>query len=133
MEIYVGRREVDKFAIILFKENVLEPIKRFIKSLVSKIKYQLFVDIKFSHHMNYTFEQSRSITDIRKEIMAEIRDRVDIFDITLSWTDICLFLVCFTVFLKAFWYRQNYLTKDKYDNVYITFTMRDIEVSKSLV
>ncbi|XP_055341806.1 DC-STAMP domain-containing protein 2-like [Paramacrobiotus metropolitanus] len=108
-------------------ENILEPIKKLVKTLVAKIKYQLYVKIAFSHHMNYTLEQSKSVTDIRKDIMDEIRQRVDIFDLTLEWTDVVLFLIIFTIVWKAFWYRQRYLTQDRYDNIYITFTVRDID------
>ena len=100
-----------------------------VKGLVEKIKVQLYVDLKFQHHMNYTFEQSRSITDIRKEIMKEIRDRVDIFDFAIDVADIALFFVFFLLVFKAWTYRYKYLVRDRYDNAYITFTVRDIDVS----
>jgi hypothetical protein len=99
-----------------------------VKGLVEKIKVQLYVDLRFEHHMNYTFEQSKSVTDVRKEIMKEIRERVDLFDFAIELSDVALFLVFFLLIFKAWSYRHKYLTKDRFDNAYITFTVRDIDV-----
>ncbi|OQV13042.1 DC-STAMP domain-containing protein 2 [Hypsibius exemplaris] len=112
-------------------DTILEPIKAVIKNLVNKIKQQLYVDLKFDHHMNYTFEQSKSITDVRKEIMKEIRSRVDFFDFAVELSDVALFMVFFMLVFKAWTYRYKYLVHDRFDNAYITFTVRDIDERRS--
>lgn len=107
---------------------IIGPIKRMIKKVVQRVKKEVYVKLIFEHHMNYTFEQSKSMLDIRKEVMKEIKERVDFFDFTIELSDIALFFVFSMIIFKSWNYRRLYLTRDRYDNGYITFTVRDIDV-----
>ncbi|ENN78198.1 hypothetical protein YQE_05350, partial [Dendroctonus ponderosae] len=107
--------------------SVVGVIIRKIKIFVRHIKTMFYVRIKFAHSFEYKTISSKSLKDIAKEIVAEIKDRsrgiVAFFNFMTSAS--MLFLM-YLVFQVAY-YRFKYLTSERYDNIYINQYFREID------
>ncbi|XP_066142810.1 DC-STAMP domain-containing protein 2-like [Euwallacea fornicatus] len=107
--------------------SVVGVIIRKMKTFVRHIKTMFYVKIRFSHSFKYKTVSSKSVTQIAKEIVAEIKDRSR--DIVAFFNFMTLASLLFFVYLifEVAYYRFKYLTSERFDNVYITKYFRDID------
>ena len=75
-------------------------------------------DIIIEHRFNYSMNQSRSYTEVKEAIMAEITAAVSGYSGILSVVDNVMMVTVFYVFIKAWKYRRGYLTKDGWGAAY---------------
>ncbi|XP_030764756.1 uncharacterized protein LOC115888990 isoform X2 [Sitophilus oryzae] len=113
--------------------SVVGVVIRKVKTFVRHIKTMFYVRIKFSHSFKYETKASKSLTEIAKEIVAEIKYRskgiVAFFNLMTS--AVMLFFL-YMVFQTAY-YRIRYLTSERFDNIYITKNFRDIDRRRSKI
>ncbi|XP_054713566.1 DC-STAMP domain-containing protein 2-like [Uloborus diversus] len=109
------------------KSGIIEPIKQQIKTFARYMYNQFYVNITFIHYYNYSIEQSKSFEDIREDISAEVKERTEQIFGWIDWSDFFMSFMFLMVIFKAYLYRIRYLSADHYDNVYITFMLRDMD------
>ncbi|XP_050305805.1 uncharacterized protein LOC126742959 isoform X2 [Anthonomus grandis grandis] len=113
--------------------SVVGVIIKKVKNFVRHIKTMFYVRIKFSHSFKFQTVASKSIKDIAKEIVAEIKDRskgvVAFFNIMTSAS---MMFFIWLIFQVAY-YRIKYMTSEKFDNIYITHYFREIDQRRAKV
>ncbi|KAK7484477.1 hypothetical protein BaRGS_00024233 [Batillaria attramentaria] len=87
-------------------------------------------DLVVSSVEKATTGTSRSYTEVKDAIMAEIKAKIESFSGVMSVLDNVMMLTVFTIFTKAWSYRTRYLTKDKYDNYYITEYVHEMDARR---
>ncbi|XP_071942429.1 DC-STAMP domain-containing protein 2-like [Antedon mediterranea] len=88
--------------------------------MVNEIKDEFYVEIKLKHSFTMDNTLSRSVGNITGGMIDEIKSRTKQFRFVLRIINQLLTLTFIWLFVKAAMYRKKYLTKDKFDNWYIT-------------
>ncbi|XP_035232226.1 LOW QUALITY PROTEIN: DC-STAMP domain-containing protein 2-like, partial [Stegodyphus dumicola] len=110
-----------------FVGNISVSLVPEVKTFARNIYNQFYVNVTFVHYYNYSLEQSKSFEEIRVDIANEIRERTEWLTNVVDWADFSLVFVLVFLFIKAHLYRIRYLTADHFDNVYISFYIKDID------
>ncbi|CAG9828968.1 unnamed protein product [Diabrotica balteata] len=113
------------------KDSIIGVVIRKIKGFVRHIRTMFYVRIKFSHSFSFETKSSKSITEISKAIVQEIKDRTktvaaafQVFTSTAS-----LFFIFMIV--KVIVYRYRFLTSDSFDNKFITEDFFKIDLRRA--
>ncbi|XP_066262197.1 uncharacterized protein [Euwallacea similis] len=107
--------------------SVVGVIIRKIKTFVRHIKTMFYVRIRFSHSFKYKTVSSKSVTQIAKEIVAEIKDRSRNIVAFFNFMTLTSMLFFMYLIFQVVYYRFRYLTSERFDNVYITKYFREID------
>ncbi|CAH1790156.1 unnamed protein product [Owenia fusiformis] len=115
--------------------HIMKTVKKFfvdevggrINKAVHDVYEMFYVNVTLVYHYNLTTEQTKSFTDIRDDILAEVRSRTDTMMKVLNIANTAMAFMILWLFVKAILYRKKYLTQDKFDNFYLTFNLRDID------
>ncbi|XP_070546394.1 DC-STAMP domain-containing protein 2-like [Ptychodera flava] len=95
--------------------------------VLDELEKQFYVDFDLSHNFTVNKDVSKTVSEITQGIAQEIEQRTRVFRLVLAWASRGLALTLIWLFLKAYFYRRNYLCKDKYDNCYITSMFVEID------
>ncbi|KAF8795729.1 DC-STAMP domain-containing protein 2 [Argiope bruennichi] len=122
-------RIVDLLCLIskAIKIGIIEPLKEQFKNFARQMYNEFYVNVTFVHYYNYSLEQSKSFQEIRGDIQEEIKHRMDWLTAFIDWTNLGMAFFFLLLIFNACVYRIRYLTADHFDNVYITFHVRDID------
>ncbi|CAH1169930.1 unnamed protein product, partial [Phaedon cochleariae] len=111
-------------------DSIIGVVIRKVKGFVRHIRTMFYVRIKFSHSFHFETNSSKSIAEISKGIVHEIKDR------TRTITAIFQFLtsgaVLFFVFMvvRVTMYRHKFLTKNSFDNKFLSKDFHDIDMRR---
>ncbi|XP_062549952.1 DC-STAMP domain-containing protein 2 isoform X2 [Armigeres subalbatus] len=99
---------------------IVDEIERRLEKFIHDIQVMFFVEVDFDHSFEFKTNFSKNYSEIATDITKEIKHRsryiftiLNIFTIVSS-----LFLIC--VVIRAVRYKMKYLTRDRFDNVYIS-------------
>ncbi|KAL4229574.1 DC-STAMP domain-containing protein 1 [Mactra antiquata] len=107
-----------------FSSEVLDDAR---SALENAVQY-FDVDIEVSGYYRGTVNTSKQISGIQKEIEDDIGAKVNIFHTVSSIILKCLPLpLLVLIIIQSFWYLRSYLSKDGYDNVYITTQFKKLD------
>lgn len=65
------------------------------------------------NYFNYTMNQSRSYTEVKNAILADISRRLSVLSAVLTVVDNVMMVTITFVFIKAWFYRKHYLSSDR--------------------
>lgn len=91
------------------------------------------VDIKVEGNFNTDTNSSKDTDTIQHEVKYDIESKVSSFQDVMKFTQYILSASVFLMFLQAFLYFRNYMSKDGYDNNYITQGFMDLDKQKDEV
>ena len=80
---------------------------------ISDLKEMFWFEIDIQRRFHYNMNQSRSYSEVKDAIMAEITAKVSGYTSMLSILDNVMMISVFYVFTKALRYRRGYLTRDR--------------------
>jgi hypothetical protein len=80
---------------------------------IADLRDMFYFSINIERRYSYNMNQSRSYTEVRQAIMAEVSEAVSKFSGVLAVVDNVMMITIFYVFYKAWRYRKSYLTKDR--------------------
>ncbi|KAH3769099.1 hypothetical protein DPMN_170346 [Dreissena polymorpha] len=107
----------------LITKNISFPSIKVLKDAEAMFYFKVTLDYKF----NYTIDTTRSFKDIKADIRKEIQSYVSTLLKTIGIFKNMLLVSLIFVVVGAIVYRSRYLSKDRFDNRYITFTVRDLD------
>ncbi|XP_062576153.1 DC-STAMP domain-containing protein 2-like [Saccostrea cucullata] len=85
----------------------------------------------FNVTLNYTYEynatQSKSYTEVKDGILKDVNERLSGYVFVLGLLKNVMMVSLIFVVIKALIYKKKFQTNDKFDNIYITFKLRDVE------
>ncbi|KAL5019782.1 hypothetical protein ScPMuIL_002674 [Solemya velum] len=114
---------------------ITEAIKYLIESEIGKrvsgaiydIYEMFYFDINLHYHYSLNMTQTKSYGQVKEDIITDIKTRLESFHRAMEYVqDILLITVTFVV-VKAVLYRHKFLTKDGFDNVYISMRVKEID------
>ncbi|XP_052098978.1 DC-STAMP domain-containing protein 2-like [Mytilus californianus] len=109
------------------KNLVVDKIVKPVESAIFDIKMMFYFNVTINYHYEFNMTQSKSYTQVRKDIMNEVKERLGSFSEVMSvMTNVMLLTIIF-VFIKAVIYRQKYLSSDKFDNYYLTYKVQEVD------
>ncbi|KAI0233286.1 hypothetical protein LSAT2_016464 [Lamellibrachia satsuma] len=107
----------------IFIERITPRLQMAVRNVVGMFDFGVDLDYHYSLQLN----QSKTFEDIREDIDAEVAERLAFVETLKTWSNLLLLWTIGYVLLKATLYRFKYLTRDYFDNVYITHTVELID------
>ncbi|KAK3741414.1 hypothetical protein RRG08_011190 [Elysia crispata] len=109
------------------KNLILQKVARPVVSKIRNVREMFYFNVSIDYHYVYTMNQSRPYSEVRRAIMDEVNAKLSIVHIIQVLLDN---VMCFTLLLvvfKAVLYRRKFLTKDNFDNFYVTKRLYEVE------
>ncbi|XP_052817975.1 DC-STAMP domain-containing protein 2-like [Mya arenaria] len=114
---------------------IVDAIRRLLESAIDlptqrvlkDAEEMFYFNVSLNYTFNYTFSQSRSYKQIKEDISREIHAHLDMFVDAIGVFRNVMVLTALFVIIKAVMYRQRWLSNDRFDNIHITFTVRDLD------
>ncbi|XP_065088045.1 DC-STAMP domain-containing protein 2-like [Ochlerotatus camptorhynchus] len=101
-------------------DNIVEAIEQKLQAFIHKIQVMFRVKVDFDHAFEFTTNSSKNYSQITNEITREINERskllfslFNVFTVVSSFCFVC-------VIIRSVRYKMKYLTKDSFDNFYIS-------------
>ncbi|XP_025077532.1 DC-STAMP domain-containing protein 2-like isoform X2 [Pomacea canaliculata] len=109
------------------KTLVVDTIKEATIGTVMDLHEMFYFNVTMKNYFNYTMNQSRSYTEVKNAILADISRRLSVLSAVLTVVDNVMMVTITFVFIKAWFYRKHYLSSDSYDNYYVTSLLYEID------
>ncbi|XP_078666763.1 DC-STAMP domain-containing protein 2-like [Branchiostoma floridae x Branchiostoma belcheri] len=88
--------------------------------VMENLEHQFYFDVDIFHNYTLIKDVSKSGKEIREEIMQEIKGRTETFRKMIRAVSNVMVITFLVLYIKAASYRRKYMTKDRFDNLYIT-------------
>ncbi|ESP05583.1 hypothetical protein LOTGIDRAFT_103236 [Lottia gigantea] len=111
---------------------VVDEIGAPIKAAIHDVEKMFYFNVSMEYHYNLTMVQSKSYDDVKRDIMNDVKSRLSVLDQAITGAESIMMFTFLLVFVRAMLYRWKYLTKDKYDNTYMTETIKYIDNKRKL-
>ncbi|XP_053401541.1 DC-STAMP domain-containing protein 2-like isoform X2 [Mercenaria mercenaria] len=95
--------------------------------VLSSAQEMFYFNVSIKYHFNYTLTQSKKYSEIKEDISKEIMSYLDNFILVIRLVRNVMVITIAFILIKALIYRSQWLSNDRYDNIYITFTVRDLD------
>ncbi|XP_014092757.2 DC-STAMP domain-containing protein 2 [Bactrocera oleae] len=118
--------------VVFFDDTVLATIMDKLREFTDEIKNMFDVTVTFDHDFSFTTVASRNLSDVGKDIMAEIHWRMANFFLIFGFLDIIGGILCVMVIMKALYFKMKYLHQPGYDNHYLTKDFIEIDEQRKL-
>ncbi|XP_041370273.1 DC-STAMP domain-containing protein 2-like [Gigantopelta aegis] len=82
-----------------------------------------YFNVTLEYHYNFTTHQSKTFGQVRDDIVGEVKAKLDKMNRFLAFTDNIMMYMVLMVVVRSVLYRTRYLSKDNFDNRYITSNM----------
>nr|XP_039249116.1 DC-STAMP domain-containing protein 2-like isoform X1 [Styela clava] len=105
------------------KKLVTDPVKNSLQMMRRLFFFGVHFDHEFEFHMN----TSKSAKQIRDDILKEVKGKFGYINDILYWTRFITIFSSFIVVAKAAMYRKKYLTRNDFDNCYITAQFKHLD------
>ncbi|KAJ8303057.1 hypothetical protein KUTeg_019453 [Tegillarca granosa] len=141
------------FIAAFIKNFVVGSLARPFRNAISEVYDIFYFNVSIYYKFSFNATQSRTYSEVKDDILKEVEERLGNFTSFLNFVDyFMMFAVVFILIkspenqkqkkvliivlvnrniylkvLKALVYRYKYLTKDSFDNVYLTFKVQDID------
>ncbi|XP_070169409.1 uncharacterized protein [Polyergus mexicanus] len=112
-------------------DTIVDAVRKKIKKFTRHIKAMFYVKVKFSHSFHFETNQSKTIEDISTGIITEVRSRTDRFLAVFDWMSFMATFFILFMLLRIVHYRHKWLTKDRFDNRYLTDDLRTIDLIRT--
>ncbi|KAG0419904.1 hypothetical protein HPB47_003805 [Ixodes persulcatus] len=113
------------------KVQVIDRIERAMKRFLERAYTAFYVNITVTHEYNYSLEFSRSPSEVRGEIVRELRARVAVFTGIFRLLSNGVFLAVLYVVYTATQYHFRYLREEDFDNYYVTWMVVAVDKSRA--
>ncbi|XP_071944054.1 DC-STAMP domain-containing protein 2-like [Antedon mediterranea] len=114
-----------------FGRAIVDDVGDAIQHISNKINDVFQTDIHFEAHWDTKRNASKSAAGIARAVRQELEETFNIFDTAVLFADRLLALSVVYVLYRAYLYHKLYLTKDRFDNFYITKEFRDLDVKRT--
>uniref|UniRef100_A0A1A9VJ91 Dendritic cell-specific transmembrane protein-like domain-containing protein n=1 Tax=Glossina austeni TaxID=7395 RepID=A0A1A9VJ91_GLOAU len=98
-----------------------------LKEFANEVKRLFDVSITFDHDFYFKTTSSKELSQIRDDIMKDIRKHMQTFILIFGWLDILSVLLMCLVIFKAIWFRMKYVRNPSYQNNFITIEFVQID------
>ncbi|XP_066270347.1 DC-STAMP domain-containing protein 2-like [Branchiostoma lanceolatum] len=88
--------------------------------VMENLEREFYFDVDIYHNYTLTKDFSKSGKEIREEILNEIKGRTETFRKCIGAVSNIMVITFLVLYLKAASYRRKFMTKDRFDNLYIT-------------
>ncbi|CAH1985245.1 unnamed protein product [Acanthoscelides obtectus] len=111
--------------------SIIGVVIRKVKIFVRHIKVMFYIRIRFSHSYKYQMNASKTMSDVSRDIMAEVKHRTETFRAIVKFLTSAAALFFMFIVFKVVYYRYRFLTSDAFDNKYITKQFREIDMARA--
>ncbi|XP_043285569.1 uncharacterized protein [Venturia canescens] len=112
-------------------DGVANAVGKRIKRFTKHMNAMFYVKLKFSHSFKFETNKSQTLSDVSTGIVTEIRSRTDRFLTVFDWMSIVTSFFIFITLLRVIYYRQKWLTNERFDNRYLTKDLRQIDLIRA--
>ncbi|KAJ8924160.1 hypothetical protein NQ315_006944 [Exocentrus adspersus] len=112
-------------------DSVVGVVIRKVKTFVRHIRTMFYVRIRFSHSFQFQTNTSRTMDEIAKEMVAEIKQRTQLLREIFQFMTSAATLFFLFVIIQVTYYRFRFLTSERFDNKYINKDFRDIDMRRA--
>ncbi|XP_018338244.1 PREDICTED: uncharacterized protein LOC108746157 [Trachymyrmex septentrionalis] len=112
-------------------DTIVNAVQEKIKRFTRHIKTMFYVKVKFSHSFHFETNQTKTIEDVSTGIITEIRARTDRFLAVFDWMSFVTTFFILFMLLRILHYRHKWLTRDRFDNHYLTDDLRTIDLIRT--
>ncbi|XP_033118910.1 DC-STAMP domain-containing protein 2-like [Anneissia japonica] len=114
-----------------FGRAVIDEVGQATEHIAEKIEEMFYTDIDFDVYWDSRRNSSRSAAGIASAIQSELEETFNLFDTAVLFTDRLLALSVVYLLYRAYQYHKLYLTKDRFDNFYITKQFRKLDKKRT--
>ncbi|XP_060563449.1 DC-STAMP domain-containing protein 2-like isoform X2 [Ruditapes philippinarum] len=97
------------------------------QKILSSAKEMFYFNVSIKYSFNYTMTQSKKYSQIKEDISKDIMSYLDNIILIVRVFRNAMVITATFILIKALIYRSKWLSNDRYDNIYITFTVRDLD------
>lgn len=108
-----------------------ETISSNIDFAMSDLYDMFYFNVTLDYHYSLSVNSSQTWDDVRESIQSEIESRLVLFDWAQDWSRYALLFTMTWLVVKALLYKHGFLTKDRYDNQYITSSLETLEEKRA--
>ncbi|XP_046414178.1 DC-STAMP domain-containing protein 2-like [Neodiprion virginianus] len=112
-------------------DSIIDVVRKKINKFTKHVKAMFYVKVKFSHSFHFETNQSKSISEVATGIVTEIRSRTDRFLTVFDWMTVVTSLFFLFMMLRVIYYRNKWLTNERFDNRYLTDDLREIDLRRA--
>ncbi|XP_072021162.1 DC-STAMP domain-containing protein 2-like [Amphiura filiformis] len=94
---------------------------------IDNLERQFYVEFDISHNFTFHANVSKTPSEIKDAIIGELDERTRTFRLVLGWCSRLLSITFLYLFIKAWRYRKKYLSRDKFDNIYVTAYLEKVD------
>ncbi|XP_067118589.1 DC-STAMP domain-containing protein 2-like [Centruroides vittatus] len=121
-----------------FADNVkavLKDIEKVVKNIVFKkaarsLEREFEVNISMIHVYNYSVEESKSVVEVKEDIMREVKKYTHWMTSLIELSDLAMLMFFAFLFISALKYQLWFRIKDKFDNYFLTFELRELDTQR---
>lgn len=111
--------------------NVAKKMKKLVTQSVDDslkmMRRLFFLGVHFDHEFEFHVNVSKSAKQIQDDILKEVKGKFGYVNDVLYWTRFITVMSTFIVVAKAAIYRKKYLTRNEFDNCYITAQFKHLD------
>ncbi|XP_059216473.1 DC-STAMP domain-containing protein 2 [Stomoxys calcitrans] len=108
-------------------ETIIDTVMKKLKSFNAEVRKLFDVSINFDHDFYFKTTSSKELSEIRRDIMRDIRKRLNTFVLIFGWLDVIGLLMFVLIVLKALYFRLKYIHNPGYQNTYISKEFLEID------
>ncbi|XP_023019209.2 DC-STAMP domain-containing protein 2 [Leptinotarsa decemlineata] len=111
-------------------DSIIGVVVRKVKGFVRHIRTMFYVRIKFSHSFHFETNSSKSVVEISREIVQEIKDRTKTVTAVFHFLTSAAMLFFIFMIVRVTYYRYKFLTTNSFDNKFITKDFHEIDMRR---
>ncbi|XP_034243105.1 DC-STAMP domain-containing protein 2-like [Thrips palmi] len=115
----------------LVTNAVVESVKKKLRAFGRHVQRALYVSVDIEHSFELQTNRSKTLTQVAKDIGQDIRDRSDALLGAFGFINSALSLCFLVVLLRVWLYRYKFLTRDHFDNRFVTKAFRQLDWNRA--
>ncbi|XP_068083933.1 DC-STAMP domain-containing protein 2-like [Anabrus simplex] len=113
------------------KTTIVGVVTRKLKEFMSHLHNIFYVSLEFHHEFHFSTNQSKSFEQISAGIVTEIKQRTNVYLGMFDWISLSSSFFFLVMFLKAYRFWGQYLTQDRFENIYITKYFYELDIRRA--
>ncbi|XP_014773461.1 DC-STAMP domain-containing protein 2 [Octopus bimaculoides] len=116
----------------VLKKLVLRTFAAPVSKAIQNLYDMFYFKIKIDYEYQVSMEQTKSYSQVKRDVLREVKEKLSMYFTKLEFIKFVTDLMLIIVFVKAYRYRIKYLSKDKFDNIYLSKNLYDIDYIKGM-
>ncbi|KAK9892024.1 hypothetical protein WA026_018212 [Henosepilachna vigintioctopunctata] len=111
--------------------SIIGVVVRKVKIFIRHVKTMFYVRIKFSHSFHFQSNSSKSMKEVAEGIVGEVKTRTRGIVSVVQFFNCAASLFFLFLIYRVIDYRHKFLTKERFDNRFLTRNLADIDLRRA--